>query len=360
MIYLHIPFCRSFCSYCGFYSEALCRRDEEEVFEHYSYLLRKEVEERKEEISKTIKVNTLYIGGGTPSVLSLAVLEGMVTTLKDFGPYKEFTMEVNPEDIVEKGDTYLKGLLGLGINRISMGVQSLDESILRWMNRRHSAEGARKAFSLLRKAGFGNISVDVIFGIAGLSSDTLKSTVSEICRWEPEHISAYQLSLDPGSALSEKAAKGCYTELSEETCAEQYSLICSALHAAGYEHYEISNWARPGFRAVHNSAYWQRLPYAGLGAGAHSFDGANVRSWNSPDYRSWTRESETLGPEEIREERIMLGMRTSDGIPTNLLKNSDLQRLISENSLIPTKEDGKVRIPEEKFFVSDEIIRELF
>ena len=179
MIYVHVPFCRSFCTYCDFYSEvaAKCRRAEdgsrqEALFEGFVKALGCEIAHRADEMSS--EVNTLYIGGGTPSVLPLGVFEGLLATLSEAGhggPYEEFTVEVNPEDIVEKGEAYVEGLLKLGVNRISMGVQSFDDGILRFMNRRHDADTARRAYAVLEKAGVGNISIDLIFGLPQLSDE---------------------------------------------------------------------------------------------------------------------------------------------------------------------------------------------
>ena len=196
-------------------------------------------------------------------------------------PFTEFSIEVNPEDIVEKGPGYVRELLELWVNRVSMGVQSLDDGILRWMNRRHDAAHARQAFRILRDAGVGNISVDLIFGLPQLSEATLTRTLEEIAAWRPEHVSAYQLSIEEGSALGRMVREGRFAEAPQEQCAAQYALLCRLLREAGYEHYEISNWALPGFEAVHNGAYWTRHPYVGLGPAAHSFDG-KIRSWN-PD-----------------------------------------------------------------------------
>lgn len=359
MIYLHIPFCKSFCTYCGFYSEVLCKKDEESSFERYADRLCEEADRRRDEINATSAIDTLYIGGGTPSVLPLSVLQRIVSAI-GVHSYKEFTIEANPEDIVERKAPYLKGLKALGVNRVSLGVQSLSDDTLRWMNRRHSAASARNAFFALRDAGFDNIGADIIFGVASFGKDILKETVTEICEWSPDHISAYQLGIDEGSTLSEMVAKGNYSEASEDECAGQYRILCSMLRSAGYEHYEISNWAKKGFRAIHNSAYWDRHPYVGLGAGAHSFDGKRHRSWNSSDFRAWTATGEDLSPQEEREEKIMLGLRTSEGITSTLCRKEDLERLISKNALIPLNGGARVRIPEEKFFVADEIIRELF
>lgn len=266
----------------------------------------------------------------------------------------EFTIEVNPEDILEKGPDYLHALRALGVDRISMGVQSLDDRVLRWMNRRHDAKGAEEAFRMIREAGFGNISVDLIFGYPDCH---LEESLKGILSWSPDHISAYQLSIEDGSALAGLVRDGKFKEADDEQCREQYELICSTLRDAGFCHYEISNWALPGKEARHNAAYWKRLPYVGLGPGAHSFDGS-VRSWNREDLKAWTREQETLSEEDSRVEAIMLGLRTARGIEASLLDEEICCRMISDGSLIALG-NGHVRIPEALFFVSDDIISSL-
>ena len=248
MIYVHVPFCRSFCTYCDFYSEIASDED----FGRYADRVCREIAERKEEI--TDEVNTLYIGGGTPSVPPLSVLEKIVSAIGK-GPYEEFTIEVNPEDIVEKGPSYVEGLRALGANRISMGVQSFDDRILRWMNRRHNAERAEEAFHLLREGGFDNISIDLIFGFPMLAEKLWEETIERALGLSPEHISCYQLSIEEGSHLASLAAKGLFKEASQEYSSLQYYTLCEKLHEAGYHHYEISNFALPGKEAVHNSAY---------------------------------------------------------------------------------------------------------
>lgn len=327
-------------------------------------------------------VNTLYIGGGTPSVLPLDVLRRIVDALLSSrslrrgentvgaqSPFEEFTVEVNPEDIVEKGGEYVRGLLETGVDRVSMGIQSFDDGILRWMNRRHSAAGAVEAFRILRRCGVRNISVDLIFGLSQLADDVWKDTIERALELAPEHISAYQLSIEEGSALAKLVADGRYIEASDEQCRHQYDVLCQTLRQAGYHHYEISNFARPGFEAVHNSAYWRRAPYIGLGPGAHSLTG-DIRSWNSQElpHRStdgspatYSRTSETLSPENIRVERIMLSLRTDKGLEAaelySLADRAVINSLLSEGAL--EKQGGSIRIPESRLFTSDEIIREL-
>lgn len=357
MIYIHVPFCRCFCTYCDFYSEVVGRTAgcaavgagktacaaglSEEVFERYTDDLCAEIEARREEILAASAVRTLYIGGGTPSVLPLECLRRIVEKLREVegtavtdgasadgatgadnparaaGDWEEFTIEVNPEDIVERGPSYVKGLLELGVNRISMGVQSLDPGMLRWMNRRHSADGAREAWRILSAAGPLNRSIDLISGVPGMDCAMLGRTLNEVLKWRPEHISAYQLSVEEGSALARMIAEGRVAELPDEECRAQYELVCQKLGAAGYHHYEISNWALPGHEAVHNSAYWTRQPYVGLGPGAHSLEitaTRQIRKWNSRRPTGWAEEGrEVLSPEEIREETVMLLARTDRG-----------------------------------------------
>lgn len=386
MIYLHVPFCGSFCTYCDFYSE-ICRGGR--AFNEYADAVLKEVNDRREEICMNMSapgaVNTLYIGGGTPSVLPLDVLRRIVgavsqterlslvtepvevTTPTEL--FDEFTVEVNPEDIVEKGREYVRGLLALGVNRVSMGIQSFNDDILRWMNRRHDAGNAVKAFHILRESGVRNISIDLIFGISQLTDETWKDTIEKALELSPEHISAYQLSIEEGSALAKMVADGRYVEASEEQCRRQYDILCRCLGRSGYHHYEISNFAKPGFEAVHNSAYLRRAPYIGLGPGAHSLTG-DIRSWNSQElpHRStdgspatYSRTSETLSPENIRVERIMLSLRTDKGLEAaelySLADRAVINSLLSEGAL--EKQGGSIRIPESRLFTSDEILREL-
>ncbi len=384
MIYIHIPFCRSFCTYCDFYSEvaAKCRKAEdvsrqEALFGDFADALVTEIMARGNEI--TDDVNTLYIGGGTPSVLPLSVFERILSALQEVGhggPYEEFTVEVNPEDIVEKGRVYVEGLLKLGVNRISMGVQSFDDSVLKFMNRRHNASAARKAYAILESAGVSNISIDLIFGLPQLSDDqwieTLENALSISSSGSlPKHISSYQLSVEEGSILAKMVSKGLWSEASEEVCSRQYSILCDVLRSAGYKHYEISNFALPAYEAVHNSAYWKHIPYVGFGPGAHSFL-KYIRQWNKPDLKAYIAgpadctESETLTPDQLTIERIMLGLRTSEGLPASYLEthcdSQALHRAISTGHMEPVVSSNlpsHLRIPERHFFISDSIISDL-
>ena len=385
MIYIHIPFCRSFCTYCDFYSEvaARCRKAEDErkqtsLFTGFGKAVAAEIKARKDEVSD--EVNTLYIGGGTPSVLPLSVYETILDALRDSGhggPYQEFTVEVNPDDIVANGETYIEGLLKLGVNRISMGVQSFDDGILMFMNRRHDAATARKAYAMLEDAGVGNISMDLIFGLPQLSDRQWQETLEQALEISPkgrlpQHVSSYQLSVEPGSALASMVEKGLWSEASEELCERQYGMLCDALAQAGYNHYEISNFALPGYEAKHNSAYWRHVPYAGFGPGAHSFRRGQVhgeevciRQWNKPDLAAYIEdptggvEFEVLTDEQMVMEHIMLALRTSEGVSEEYLRahchDSVPDQALLSGNLVRTS-SGMVRIPEDRFFVSDGII----
>jgi len=318
VIYVHIPFCKSFCTYCGFYSE-ICSDKVQKLF---VTRLKQEIDARRDEIRSTLRVNTLYIGGGTPSVLSIESFEEIVRYL-GYGPYDEFTVEVNPEDIVLKGMEYVMRLRKMGVNRISMGVQSFDDGILKWMGRRHDSLHTREAFRLLRQAGFDNISLDLIFGLSQLDDQMWKATLKETLDLHPEHISAYQLSIEDGSTLFELVRDGRYAEAEEEQCRRQYDILCETLRSAGYHHYEISNFSLQGYEAMHNSSYWTRAPYVGLGPGAHSLRGEKVRCWNTANVLDWVSEDEHLTDEEIREEKIMLGLRTDKGYEGRCISESD-------------------------------------
>ena len=409
MIYVHVPFCRSFCTYCDFYSEVAtrCRRADdairqEALFGEFAQALADEVRFRAGEISDD--VNTLYIGGGTPSVLPLSAFQALLSALRETGhpgPFDEFTVEVNPEDIVDKGSSYVEGLLELGVNRISMGVQSFDDSVLKFMNRRHDSATARKAYGILEDAGVRNISIDLIFGLPQLSpaqwAETLDKALNISSRGVvPQHISSYQLSVEPGSMLARLVEKGAWSEVSEELCQEQYAALCAALSSAGYHHYEISNFAQPDFEARHNSAYWRHVPYVGLGPGAHSYN-SSTRQWNLSDLQAYlaagcsgdfssVQEGESLDADQLIIERLMLGLRTSAGLPESFLhahcNPSALTRALSAGHLVavdsaPLGDCGSkasnghltgsnrslpesyLRIPESQFFISDSIIASL-
>ena len=357
MIYIHVPFCESFCTYCDFYSEIA----QEGMFARYTDQVCAEIRRRKAEMDS--QLNTLYFGGGTPSVLPLGDLTRILLTLEECGhggPYTEFTLEVNPDDIVEKGRPYLDSLRMLGVNRMSIGVQSFDDDLLKWMNRRHDAARAKQAFALIREAGFTNVSIDLIIGLSNLSNDVWQKTIDEALALNPEHISCYQLTVEGDSVLAMRLENGEYEEAPEELCRRQYDTLCAKAARAGYNHYEISNFAKPGYEAVHNGGYWQRRPYVGLGPAAHSFSGRG-RSWNDATLDGYGHTEESLSVEDEKVETLMLALRTARGVDEEFLQANcipgSIQQLMQEGALV--KVGRRYRIPEDHFFVSDEIIRTL-
>ncbi|MDT3366614.1 MAG: coproporphyrinogen III oxidase family protein, partial [Bacteroidota bacterium] len=259
------------------------------------------------------------------------------------------------------GADCLRNLRILGVDRLSIGVQSFDDGMLRWMNRRHDAAGAEKAFTLAREAGFDNISIDLIFGLSNLPDEIWAATVEKAVELRPEHISCYQLTVEGESALAAMVADGRYREADEEQCHRQYDILCEKLRKAGYHHYEISNFAQPGYEARHNSGYWRREAYIGLGPAAHSFRG-NTRYWNSNSLSGYTVSEERLSDDAVRIETIMLSLRTAEGINRDWLEahcEAATVASLLEKGALALSEQGRIRIPEDRFFVSDEIIREL-
>lgn len=367
-IYVHIPFCSSFCIYCDFYSELVRGKTDA-----YLDALSREAALRKDFTG--VPPTTVYVGGGTPSLLSeeqFVRLAEILRTDFDLSGVDEFTLEANPDDVTPQKLALWRSC---GVNRLSMGVQSFDDGHLRWMRRRHTAEAARQAFEDARREGFDNISLDLIFGFASLSDEQWDKNVSELLRLAPEHVSCYQMMLEEGSPLSEMAAAGDYSEPSQETCARQYVLLQRRLEEAGYRQYEISNFALPGREAKHNSAYWRREPYLGLGPAAHSFDGARLRCWNEADLDAYLEDftrassSETLSDRDVFNETVMLSLRTAEGLDTAELERdfpqfsngfrASLDAMVSAGNLEPASA-GRLRIPAGRLFVSDSIMETLF
>ena len=382
-IYIHIPFCNQFCIYCNFYSvkgKALRNR--------YVAALHNEITQKRN-FFKDIGVHpqTLYVGGGTPSLLSASQLGDLLRHVKEtfcFTPV-EATVEVNPDDITPQ---YARDLYAAGFNRASMGVQSFHDAHLQWMNRRHNGEQAVQAYRYLREAGFANISLDLIFGYGGLSKQQWEENVGKMIELSPEHISAYQMSIEPGSALCKHLERGEYDLVPDSQCHEQYATLQRMLSNGGYTQYEISNFARKDSRgnlmtSRHNSSYWTKEPYLGLGPAAHSYNGSQ-RLWNGNSVIAYCRHYadapirtssqwalsefggyEDLSVEDIFNESIMLGLRTAAGVSLSSLDQSLLAEVRGEvlrhcrlGNLV--KDGDKIRIPSEKLFVSDGIIKDLF
>ena len=347
---------------------------------------------------------TLYIGGGTPSLLPVEQLERIVAAARrkfcSQNEFSEFTLEANPDDVTPEK---LAAWRRLGVNRLSLGVQSFNDAHLRWMLRRHSAAQAETAVRQAREAGFDNISLDLIFGFAGLTDGEWAESIGRALALRPEHLSCYQMSVEEGSTLGDEAAAGAYAPPAQETCARQYALLQQRVAAAGYRQYEISNFALPGRESQHNSAYWRREPYLGFGPGAHSYDGDRLRCWNCLDLETYlarfplessatdisigvsegarSLEFETLSDRDLANEQVMLSLRTAVGLDLDTLSPEHLaairpvlERMLADGRLEPVPAADSVRtgaaagapvknglrIPADRLFVSDAIISDLF
>ena len=264
---------------------------------------------------------TIYLGGGTPTELPAELLAMLLGGLSGGRAAREVTVEANPESVDRER---LDSLVAAGATRLSLGVQSTSDRVLRALGRRHDARAARSAFELAREAGVAAVSVDLMYGLPGQSEEDFRASLEEIVRWRPDHMSAYALELEPRVPMARRIASGRLRAPGEEQAARHYELACSILGGAGYEHYEISSFAAPGRRALHNQGYWLGRAYLGLGPGAHSFDGLRTRSWNLRRHREYVSRieagkcaaegSEELSREALALEALMLGLRRAEGL----------------------------------------------
>lgn len=307
-LYIHIPFCHAKCYYCDFYS--MPRRIDAHA---YIDALLAELAQRRHEVAQPF--TTIYIGGGTPSSLPLAELRRLLTSLPREG-VEEFTVEVNPDDVTPE---LCHLLTACGTNRVSMGVQSLIDTELQAVGRRHTARQAIDAVSTLRAAGITNLSLDLIYGLPGQTTQSWQQSLAALMALHPEHLSAYALSLEPGTRLYAMHTAGKVALPHTRQVAEMYHHLCREAHAAGYEHYEIANFAKPGLHSRHNAAYWTFAPYLGIGPGAHSFDGS-TRRFNPSSLKEYLAcptqftQTEESTPTERLNEYIMVALRTARGL----------------------------------------------
>lgn len=355
-IYVHIPFCKSRCRYCDFFSTTQLEHREE-----YVQALLQEIAER---VPDKTDIATIYFGGGTPSLLETEQIERLLKALLDKSTTQpeEITLEANPGDLTfEK----LQSLRQTGINRLSIGIQSFDDSELQLIGRRHNANQARKAVLDAQKAGFDNISIDLIYALPNETITTWKRDISEAMALNIQHISCYCLSYESGTPLTKMLNSGQVEQIDEETENMMFDELCNQLKANGFEHYEVSNFALPGKRARHNSSYWNNTPYIGLGAGAHSYDGQK-RRWNIADLTAYVRrmlshskywEEETLTDEQKAIEHIMLGMRTNDGVALTDDLRAKAQPLIDEGLL--REENGRIIATQSGLHILNRIIEQL-
>lgn len=368
-IYIHIPFCKSRCIYCGFYSTTLL-----DLRKKYINAVCREMELRKNYIREPF--STIYLGGGTPSLLDEAELTKLflyINNVYDVDRNAEITMECNPDDITPK---FTNMLSRLPINRVSMGAQTFADSRLRLLHRRHNSDEVKHAVKLLREAGIKNISIDLMFGFPDESLSQWKEDISAALALNVEHISAYSLMYEEDTPLWKMLDTGKVKEIDEELSLTMFKELVCQLTDAGYEHYEISNFARPGYRSRHNSCYWHQVPYIGLGAAAHSFD-LNSRQWNVADLKLYIEEinngiipmeREELDNDTTFNDIITTALRTSDGIDLNVLETRLGKRyrntLISaagkhlEQGLLEIRHD-RLRLTSEGIFISDMVMSDL-
>jgi oxygen-independent coproporphyrinogen-3 oxidase len=315
-IYIHVPFCSRRCSYCDF---SIAVRKDVPAAEFVSGI-RQELGARGPFRGRA---ETIYMGGGTPSKLGPAGIATLYSVLKDAGvqpaPNAELTVEANPEDLSGEAS---EALLLAGVNRLSVGVQSFDPVVLEWMHRTHTAEQSTAGVRAARSAGFRDISVDLIYALPERLNRDWDRDIDLALELEPDHLSVYGLTVEPHTPLGRWTARGAEVPETDDHAAEQFLRAHERLTAAGFEHYEVSSYGRPGKRSRHNSAYWKRVPYLGLGPSAHSYDGTS-RRWNVAAYAEWQRAlasgdpiagTERLDPEQIDEEVVYLGLRTSNGL----------------------------------------------
>ncbi len=369
-IYIHIPFCRKACHYCNFhFSTSL------QLKNGFLTALLKEIDLTQ---GKGVeKIETIYFGGGTPSLLEEPELERILVKLKQsftISPVVEITLEANPDDITA---TQAQQWIKRGINRLSIGVQSFREADLAWMNRAHNAEQAKKSIQIITDAGFDNFSVDLIFGVPGLTDDHWLENISTAIDFKVPHISAYALTVEPQTALQKMIALNKKEDVDPDLQARQYLQLMAAMEEAGYEHYEISSFALPGGRSRHNSSYWKGIPYFGFGPSAHSFDGEN-RKWNIANNATYISSLEAnIIPAEIEEitpmirmnEYLMTSLRTAEGIDFNYFKlqwgiseTESLKKelLIFQNRLQVSVTDTHAKLTTEGKLFADGIAAALF
>ena len=372
-IYIHIPFCRQACNYCNFhFSTSLHYKND------FVAALLKEIElQSKANYLQDQSIETIYFGGGTPSILQIDELEQIMQQLHHsftIDTFSEITLEANPDDVT---DDKLKGWKQLGINRLSIGIQSLFEEDLRWMNRAHTADEAKQVISKARAAGFNSFTVDLIYGTPGLTDEKWLYNLNWVLQQNINHISCYALTVEEKTPLDKQIRLHKKQDVDADQQSRQFLMLMDHLQQAGFEHYEISNFAKPGYRSKHNSSYWKGVHYLGLGPSAHSFNGSS-RQWNAANNQLYIQslkqgtlsfEKEELTATQQLNEYIMTSLRLMEGCDMNYIRqkfgDDKLTKLRSEafafekKGLLVTKNDHLILTKEGKLF-SDSIDSDLF
>lgn len=387
-IYIHIPFCASKCAYCGFYSIP-----SQKLKTEFIEALKSEIVERKDYLHGE-SISTIYFGGGTPSILSTNEINDLLMLIKDHYEIEaspEITLEANPDTL---SVDYLSALRKMGINRLSIGIQSFFDNDLQYLSRRHNAEHARQCIGWAKESGFDNLSLDLIYGLPTSNADQWNRNLDIFFQTGAKHLSAYALTLEPNSILTKQIEMGKALPISDDDAVRDYEILCKRAKENGFLHYEISNFCQPRHASRHNSSYWNRTPYAGFGPSAHSFDGES-RQWNASSVGQYIESGkwkvkigrgidssrhdtqshsqpitkETLTPEQAYDEYVMLKLRTAWGIDLKYMKRELGERFSSycEQKAQPFVAQGKItqtseflHLNDEQMLFADGIAEELF
>ncbi len=369
-IYIHIPYCYSKCGYCDFYS--IIRLTDKNDF---IVALTAEINQRCKEINDL--PTSIYFGGGTPSMLSLDDFKRIFDSLRthfDFSAVKEITVEVNPDDVTL---SFIEGLAKLGVNRISMGIQSFNNRLLKFMNRRHNNVQAVNAVKNIKDAGISNISIDLIYGIPGMQQSEWVDSIEQAIALNVPHISAYHLTFEPNTPFYKRLQNQEIQEINDEDSVTQYQTLVDVLKQNGYIDYEISNFCKPNFESKHNSNYWTGNSYLGLGPSAHSYH-KNVRRWNISDLTTYITkiesnepifENESLSENDVYNETIMLSLRTKRGLNLEAFTGQYSQKYQDYfNDILKCKlsskeviiQNGFLSVTDKSKFLTDKIISDFF
>lgn len=360
-IYIHIPFCNSKCAYCGFYSipSLKCKRE-------FLETLRQEMVLRKDYLQGA-PISTIYFGGGTPSILSveeLGTILQKILTLFAVDSDAEITLEANPDTLSLES---LQGLRSIGVNRLSIGIQSFFDEDLRYLSRRHDSRHARECLLWAKEAGFDNVSVDLIYGLPTADAAQWNRNLDLFFETGFPHLSAYALTLEPNAILTKQIEMGKALPVNEDDAVRDYEILCRRAKDAGFLHYEISNYCKPGMHSRHNSSYWFGIPYLGLGPSAHSYDGRS-RQWNVSNLERYilseahpARDAisvtvESLSPEQIYDEYVMLRLRTLWGIDLKYLRRKMGDRFADhcERQAQPLIAQGRLSQTREFLYLTDD------
>ncbi|MEX0723443.1 MAG: radical SAM family heme chaperone HemW [Gracilimonas sp.] len=372
-LYIHIPFCKQACSYCDFYFVTQQKHKQDFVDE-----LIREIHSKKDSPFTKDPIRTIYFGGGTPSLLTPKQVENILDAIREVfqTDLKEITLEMNPDDVTKE---YLSGLKSAGINRASMGVQSFDQDLLNFMHRAHTSKEALKCLELLEASDFNVFTVDLIYGNPGQTLEVLENDIDTILKFNPPHISAYSLTVEPQTRLGKQVKLGRIVPPEDDTVANHFDLVVDKLKGAGIHQYEVSNYAKPGSEALHNSNYWSHVNYLGLGPGAHSFwwdeNQHSAKRWsNKADLKSYLNKgwkklhgTEVLNSADLAEERLMLGLRTKKGVSLkelhsrynfefNSSQKAYLQKMEAEGKAVI---DSHVHLSKKGLKIADAILLDL-